>query len=62
MEKDVDLEENTLLLPRCVYYSLLLAARIRKLEPLEYLEQLVDRESCAALADERHRNRSIDLR
>jgi hypothetical protein len=62
MEKDANPpEENTLSLPRCVYYSLLSAARQRKLEPFEYLEQLVDRETCAAISHERHWNRSVDL-
>jgi hypothetical protein len=61
MEKD--LETNTLMIPLSLYCALLLGAQQSKIsDPAEYLEQLVDREICAAARHERYWNRSIDLR
>jgi hypothetical protein len=63
MEKDLNLETNTLIIPLSLYCALLLGAQQSKIsDPAEYLEQLVDREICAAARHERYWNRSIDLR
>jgi hypothetical protein len=62
MEKDLNLETDSLIIPLSLYIALLLGAQRSKIsDPAEYLEELVDREICAA-RHERHWNRSVNLR
>jgi hypothetical protein len=62
MERDINLETNTLIIPLSLYCALLFGAQQCKIsDPAEYLEQLVDREICTAARHERHWNRSDDL-